>query len=240
MQPRAIGMIIDHQEIEHILQQMTDVLRNAAYKVARAKYPKGHEKYPEYFDEQDQLMIMDEVSIKALLKDAIDHYLQFYAMARSGSPADFNYYLGDSFAFVNEHINSEPHTLSYLASQFARACGVLAATLAPVVEDLSSSGHVVESVETFAVNSKESYYLVKGENPDYDCGYDPKEDDLSDVDVYQSPEKLLELTALQRVNNIIADTAEVRAGGEVVMKESIYPTVVHTSTSVSLDGDLLP
>lgn len=190
MQPRNIGMTINHYEIEHILQQMTDVLRNAAYAVANERYPVGHAKRDEFFAEDGTLLVMDETSIKALLKDALDHYLQFNAVARGGAHSDFNYYLSDSFALVNDYVNNNQHIISFLSSQFAQACGILASTLAPVIEDLSATGHTVEQVESFTLNDKESYYLVKGENPDYVEGYDPKEDDLSTVDTYQSPEEL--------------------------------------------------
>jgi hypothetical protein len=209
MQPRAIGMTINHHEIEHTLQQMSDVIRNAAYTVANERYPIGHEKRQEFFDETGTLLVMDETSIKALLKDAIEHYLQFHAVARGGSQADFNYYLNDSFEMIADYVNRNGHIVSYLSAQFASACGVLAATLAPVIEDLSGTGHGVERVESFTLNTQESYYLVVGENPDDAETYDPKDDDLSTVDVYQSPEVLdaiAERNYSRALNDIIGET----------------------------------
>ena len=214
MQPRAIGMTINHHEIEHTLQQMADVLRNAAYTVANERFPVGHEKRHEYWDDHGTLLVMDETSIKALLKDAVEHYLQFHAVARGGSHADFNYYLNDSFEMIADYIKTNPHILSYLAAQFASACGVLAATLAPVIEDLSNTGHGVDRVESYTLNTQESYYLVVGENPDDVETYDPKEDDLSTVDVYQSPEEL----------NAIADRNYSRALNDI-MGETHWPTL---------------
>lgn len=214
MQPRAIGMTISHHEIEHTLQQMADVLRNAAYKVANERYPDGHEKRKDFFDEVGTLMVMDETSIKALLKDAIEHYIQFHAVARSTSASDFNYYLNDSFSMVADHINCTPHILSYLSASFASMCGTLAATLSPVIEDLSMSGHTVDRVESFTLNTEESYYLVVGENIESAETYDEKEDDLSTVDVYQSPEALSRITERSRqreldahVNDIITNSS---------------------------------
>lgn len=187
MQPRAIGMMINHREIDHLLQQMADVIRNAAYKVCGEKFPVGHERRLEWFDEAGTLLAMDETSVKDLLKDAIDHYLMFHAVARSGNPSDFSYYLNDSFQMIVEHVNTNPHIGSFLSACFASACGILASTLAPAIEDLSSSGHGVDRVESFTLNTEESYYLVVGEDQET---YDPKEDDLSTVDTYQSPEEL--------------------------------------------------
>jgi hypothetical protein len=187
MQQRAIGMTINHREIDHLLQQMADVIRNAAYKVCGEKYPVGHERRSEWFDETGTLLAMDDTSVKDLLKDAIDHYLMFHAVARSGNQSDFNYYLNDNFQMIVEHVEANPHIGSYLSASFASACGILASTLAPVIEDLSSSGHGVDRVESFTLNTEESYYLVVGEDQET---YDPKDDDLSTVDTYQSPEEL--------------------------------------------------
>lgn len=228
MQPRAIGMTISHHEIEHILQQMSDVIRNAAYTVTNEKYPVSHPKRVEYFDDHGTLLVMDETSIKALLKDAVEHYLQFHAVARSGAHADFNYYLNDSFEMIQEHVNANPHILSYLSAQFASACGILAATLAPVIEDLSKTGHGVDRVESYTLNTKESYYLVVGEDPDEVETYDPKEDDLSTVDVYQSPEEL----------NEIAERNYSKALNDIV-GETTYPTLKSIyKTDVGIFGAL--
>lgn len=188
--PRVIGMTINHHEIEHTLQHMADVLRNAAYQVANEKYPVGNPKREEFFDETGTLIVMDETSVKALLKDALEHYLMFNATSRSTNSSDFNYYLSDSFAMVSDFISNDPQKLSYLSAQFARACGMLAGCLAPVIEDISNSGQLVEKVESFTLNTDESYYVVFGESVENMETYDPKDDDLSTVDVYQSPEEL--------------------------------------------------
>lgn len=201
MQPRALGMTVNHRELEHILQSMADVLRNAAYAECNERYPVGHLKRAEYFDEVGTLLVMDETSIKALLKDAVEHYLQFHAVARNSAGNDFTYYLGDSFSIVANRINSQPQVLSFLSANFAHMCGQLAGMLSPVVEDLSLTGHGVDRVESFVLNTDESYYLVVGEVQET---YDPKEDDLSTADVYQSPEVLqgiAERTHLRELNN---------------------------------------
>lgn len=189
-QPRTIGMMINHHEIEHTLTSMADVIRNAAYKVANEKYPIGHSQRDEFFDETGTLIAYDEMSIKSLLKDALEHYLQFNAGMQNPQAIEFNYYLSDSFKLVHDHINSEPHVLSFLSAQFAMACGNLAGMLSPVIEDLSRSGQTIEKVESFTMNTEESYYLVFGESPDSVVGYDPSEDDLKSVVINDTPETL--------------------------------------------------
>lgn len=185
-QPRTIGMMINHHEIEHTLTAMADVIRNAAYKVAKEKYAND----PEFFDETGTLIAYDEMSIKGLLKDALEHYLQFSAGMQNPQAIEFNYYLSDSFKLVQDHINSESHVLSFLSAQFAMACGNLAGMLSPVIEDLSRSGQTIEKVESFTMNTDESYYLVFGESPESAETYDPKDDDLKSVVIAESPEDL--------------------------------------------------
>lgn len=188
--PRTIGMMINHHEIEHTLTQMADVIRNAAYKVATDRYPKGHPQHEEFFDETGTLRAYDEMSIKALLKDALEHYLQFNAGMQNPKAIEFSYYLNDSFKLIQDHINETPHTLSYLSALFAMACGNLAGLLSPVIEDLSRSGQLIEKVESYTLNTNESYYLVFGENPENAEKYDPKEDDLKGMIINDSPEVL--------------------------------------------------
>ena len=185
-QPRTIGMMINHHEIEHTLTQMADVIRNAAYKVAKEKYADD----PEFWDETGTLIAYDEMSIKGLLKDALEHYLQFNAGMQNPQGIEFNYYLSDTFKLVHDHIHENPHTLSYLSTMFAMACGNLAGMLSPVIEDLSRSGQTIEKVESFTMNTNESYYLVFGESPENAESYDPKEDDLKSVVITDTPEAL--------------------------------------------------
>jgi hypothetical protein len=189
-QPRTIGMMINHHEIEHTLTSMADVIRNAAYKVATARYPIGHSQRDEFFDETGTLLAYDEMSIKSLLKDALEHYLQFNAGMQNPQAIEFNYYLSDTFKLVHDHINSEPHVLSFLSAQFAMACGNLAGMLSPVIEDLSRSGQGIEKVESFTMNTDESYYLVYGENHESVETYDPKDDDLKSMVINDTPEVL--------------------------------------------------
>lgn len=188
-QPRTIGMMINHHEIEHTLTSMADAIRNAAYKVATVKYPKEHPQHLEFFDETGTLLAYDEMSIKCLLKDALEHYLQFNAGMQNPKAIEFSYYLGDTFKLVQDHITENPHILSYLSAQFAMACGNLAGLLSPVIEDLSRSGQSIEKVESYTLNTNESYYLVFGENPNAET-YDPKDDDLKSVVINDSPEVL--------------------------------------------------
>jgi hypothetical protein len=189
-QSRTIGMMINHHEIEHTLTQMADVIRNAAYKVATARYPVGHPQHLEFFDETGTLTAYDELSIKGLLKDALEHYLQFNAGMQNPKAIEFSYYLNDSFKLIQDHINENPQTLSYLSALFAMACGNLAGMLSPVIEDLSRAGQSIEKVESYTLNTNESYYLVFGESPENAESYDPKEDDLKGMIINDSPEVL--------------------------------------------------
>lgn len=205
LESRTIGMMINHHEIEHTLTQMADVIRNAAYKVATERRDRMIKGYAEMFDETGTLIAYDEMSIKALLKDALEHYLQFSAGTQNAKPIDLNYYLGDSFQLVQEYINENAHTLSFLSASFAQACGALAGMLAPVIEDLSRSGQQVEKVESYTINTNESYYVVTGESFDNQETYDPAEDDLSTVDTYQTPEELAKVEARRRQKEELAD-----------------------------------
>ena len=186
-------MMINHHEIEHILTGMADVIRNAAYKVATERRDAGITGYAEMFDETGTLIAYDEMSIKALLKDSLENYLQFSAGMLNPGGIDFNYYLGDSFKLIEEHVQQNSYILTFLSTQFAMACADLAALLAPVIEDLSLTGQSIDKVESYTINTEESYYLVYGESPDHAETYDPKEDDLSTVDTYQSPQELAQL-----------------------------------------------
>lgn len=257
-EPRAIGMMISHHEIEHLITSMTDTIRNAAYKVAGERYPEGHRQRSEFFDETGTLIVYDELSVKAILKDALEHYLQFNAGLQNPKGADFNYYLDDSFALIENYIKNSPDTLSYLSAMFAQACGLLASMLAPVIEDLSRSGQSVEKVESFTMNMKESYYLVYGENFDNPETYDPEEDRLDNVDTYQSPEKLEALEKKQSdlknaekftdyVNTLTVinyqDVREKTLAGRIItqVKEAIaspgYITASFTAADVTLGND---
>lgn len=202
MQPRNIGMMVSHNEIQHLITQMADVIRNAAYKVANERWPEGSDRRSEYFDETGTLMAMDEISVRVQLVDALEHYVMFNT---SGTTAamDFNYYLEDSFQMVQPYINANPHILSYLSAKFAEACGILASTLSPVIQDLQSCGQSVEKIESFVQNTDETYYVVYGENFDNQETYDPVEDDLSTVDVYQSPEELAAIEKRRLQNQIV-------------------------------------
>lgn len=189
-QPQVIGMMLDHREIDHLLTNISDSLRNAAYKVATERYPKGSAKHHDFFDEDGTLIGYDEDSNKALLKDALDHYVQFSNEHGQHLQSDFNYYLGDSFQLVEEHINKDPQLMSYLTAQFASACGTLAGALQPVVQDLGNHGQTIDKIESFTIDREKSYYVVFGENVDQPAGYDPKEDDLSSVVIDDTPEDL--------------------------------------------------
>ncbi len=256
-EPRRIGMMINHQEVEHILTGMADVIRNAAYKVAGARWPEGHHLRHEYFDETGTLKLYDEMSVKALLKDAIDHYLEFHAINRSGSNADFNYYLGDSFALVASHINADPALISFLTAQFAMACGTLAASLSPAINDLAQVGQGIEKIESFVMNNEESYYLVYGENFDNPETYDPEEDRLDNVDTYQSPEELEALKQRREAKETIAKMMETGAvtleyrpaeataytGDQSVLKDHInhqIATQLQTNVGIMVDTYITP
>lgn len=232
MKTRSIGMTINHIEIEHTLQQMADVIRNAAYKVANELYPLGHGRREEWFDANGTLLVMDEISIKSLLKDAMEHYLQFHTATQNSNPSDFNYYLNDSFEMVSAHITAQPQVISYLSASFASMCGQLAATLAPVIEDLSLTGHCVDQIEAFTLNAHESYYLVMGDNPDLSEQYDRKEDDLSTVDTYQTPDVLEAISQREHNRIITASVNTIISNGSI--NDQKYMNLDKTIKSVPL------
>lgn len=228
IKPRRIGMMINHHEVEHILTAMADVIRNAAYKVASVRWPVGHHLRHEYFEEDGTLKMFDDLSVKSLLKDAMDHYLEFHAISRSGTNADFNYYLGDSFGLVANHINSDPALISFLTAQFAMACGTLASSLAPAINDLAQVGQGIEKIESFVMNADESYYLVYGENFDNPETYDPEDDRLDNVDTYQSPEELEALKKRRETKEKLAEQLE-QYSKKLSDSELIYRPVLNTT-----------
>lgn len=193
-----IGMLVNHGEIEHLLTSMSDSLRNAAYKVANQIAPKGSEKYDEFFDEVGTLKGYDEDTNKALLRDCLDHYVQFANAYGGTERTDFNYYLESNFLMVQQYVNQHPEVLAYLTSLFARACGILSSVLQPVMEDIYSRGQLIDKIESFITGPENTYYLVYGDNIDNPETYDPKEDDLSDVDCTQTPEELAQLEVRAR------------------------------------------
>ncbi|ABY62912.1 hypothetical protein ST201phi2-1p079 [Pseudomonas phage 201phi2-1] len=192
---RNIGMLIHHGELDHILTSMSDSLRNAAYKVATEIAPKGSQKYDEYFDEDGTLRGYDVDTNKALLRDCLDHYVQFANCTTDRT--DFNYYLETNFQLVQNYVNQRPEVISYLTSLFATACGILSSVLQPVIENIYSTGQMVDKIESFVTGPENTYYLVYGEDIDNVETYDAKEDDLSDVDVSQSPEELARLKVIE-------------------------------------------
>lgn len=196
-QSSNIGMLVNHAEIDHLLTSMSDSLRNAAYKVANEIAPKGSEKYSEFFDDVGTLIGYDEDTNKAMLRDCLDHYVQYANSFGSAERMDFNYYLETNFQMVLPYITSRPEVMSYLTSLFATACGILSSVLHPVIEDIYARGQLIDKIESFVTGTDNTYYLVYGEDIDNPETYDPKEDDLSDVDVSQSPEVLQRLSAVE-------------------------------------------
>ncbi len=185
-----IGMLINHGEINHLLTNMSDSIRNAAYKVATQIAPKGSDKYDEYFDEDGTLKGYDEDSNKAILRDSLDHYVHYSNAYGSIERMDFFYYLETNFQMVKDYIVSQPNMLSYLTSLFATACGILASALQPVIEDIYSRGQMVDHIESYVTGPENTYYLVYGDDIDSTDTYDPKEDDLSSVVLDDTPEEL--------------------------------------------------
>lgn len=158
-QPRVVGMTINHRELDHLLTSISDVIRNAAYKVAK----------PEDFDESGTLIVMEESAVKALLQDALDHYIQFTAgtiINPNNQHLSFNYYLDDSFQMVADYIKQDPTVFSYVSALFAQACGVLSSAIAPAIEDVCSSGQSIEKIDSFTIGSDNSYYVIHGESDD--------------------------------------------------------------------------
>lgn len=198
----TIGMLVNHQEIEHLLTGMSDTLRNAAYKIAKANDHK------DMFDEDGTLIGYDEDTNKALLRECLDHYVQFANAYGSTERTDFNYYLSDSFTFVAEYCNQHQHIISFLTASFAQACGILSSVLQPAMDDLLSRGQMIDKVESYTTSFENTFYLVYGEDIDNPETYDPKEDDLSDVDVSQSPEELTRLSILQTSKSYLESIAE--------------------------------
>lgn len=197
-----IGMLVNHQEIDHLITAMSDSLRNAAYKVANQIAPKGSPKYHEFFDEDGTLQGYDIDTNKALLRDCLDHYVQFANTYGGLERTDFSYYLETNFELVRYYVSTNPDVMAYLTSLFASACGILASVLQPVMENILSRGQMVDRIESYVTGPENTYYLVCGEDIDNPETYDPKEDDLSDVDVSQSPE------VLERLNTVEARRRE--------------------------------
>ena len=191
-----IGMLVNHQEIDHLITAMSDSLRNAAYKVANEIAPKGSPKYHEFFDEGGTLLGYDIDSNKALLRDCLDHYVQFVNTYGGTERTDFNYYLETNFDLVRTYVNANPEVMAYLTSLFASACGILASVLQPVMENILNRGQMIDRIESYVTGPENTYYLVYGDDIDNPETYDSKEDDLSDVDVSQSPEVLERLSAV--------------------------------------------
>lgn len=191
-----IGMLVNHQEIDHLITAMSDSLRNAAYKVANQIAPKGSPKYHEFFDEDGTLQGYDIDTNKALLRDCLDHYVQFVNTYGGLERTDFSYYLETNFELVRYYVSTNPDVMAYLTSLFASACGILASVLQPVMENILSRGQMIDRIESYVTGPENTYYLVYGDDIDNPETYDPKEDDLSDVDVSQSPEVLERLKSV--------------------------------------------
>lgn len=234
-------MLIHHGELDHILTSMSDSLRNAAYKVATEIAPKGSQKYDEYFDEDGTLRGYDVDTNKSLLRDCLDHYVQFANCTTDRT--DFNYYLETNFQLVQNYVNQRPEVISYLTSLFATACGVLSSMLQPVIENIYSTGQMVDKIESFVTGPENTYYLVYGEDIDNPETYDPKEDDLSDVDVSQSPEELARLKLLEETRREIdriadeypgrvTDEAYNKALNELLGTEDEVCEALHNSTYI--------
>lgn len=230
-----IGMLINHGEIDHLLTSMSDALRNAAYKVANQIAPKGSDKYDEYFDETGTLKGYDEDTNKAWLRDSLDHYVQ-YANAYGGTErTDFNFYLETNFQMVQPYISQHPEILAYLTSLFARACGILSSVLQPVMEDIYSRGQLIDKIESFVTGPENTYYLVYGDNIDSPEIYDPKEDDLSDVDCTQTPEELAQLEtrararALNEVVNTCTSNPNNAEAVKMILERQDHPGIGHHS-----------
>lgn len=219
--PANIGMLVNSQEINHLITAMSDSLRNAAYKVANEMAPQGSPRYHEFFDENGTLIGYDQDTNKALLHDCLDHYVQYSNAYGSMERTDFNYYLESNFEMVRGYVNQNPQVLSYLTSLFATACGILSSVLQPAMEDIYSRGQMIDKIESFVASPENTYYLVYGEDIDNPETYDPKEDDLSDVDCTQTPEELAKLE--QRTQTSTLDAA-------------VYnPASCYTKESVSLN-----
>lgn len=206
MNPANVGMLINHQEIDHLITAMSDSLRNAAYKVANQIAPKDSPKYHEYFDEDGTLRGYDMDSNKALIRDCLDHYVQYSNAFGAMERTDFNYYLESNFEMVRGYVNANPEIMAYLTSLFARACGILSSVLEPVMENIINRGQIIDRIESFVTGPENTYYLVYGEDIDNQESYDPKEDDLSDVDCTQTPEELAKLeqrAKARELNNLL-------------------------------------
>lgn len=226
-QPRTVGMLINHRDIDHILTSMSDTLRNAAYKVAKDRG------YDEMFDETGTLIGYDEDSNKALLKDCLDHYVQYCNVYGSAERTDFNYYLADSFDLVAEYCTQDDRIISYLTSLFSQACGILANVLQPAMADIHACGQLVDKIESYATSFENTFYLVYGEDIDNPESYDPTEDDLSTVDCSQTPEELMKLEVKR-----IAKEAWNEATGDKTCGEVLDASPYSNTPNVSFRGIL--
>lgn len=170
---RKVGIMVDSGSIESNITHMSDVIRNANFKVLDAQGIKPNED-GEYVDEEGDNLLMEEGVVKALLQDAIDSYLVASLPGRNkADPNEFTYYLWDSFPNVAEHIQAEPRISSYVSSLFANTCGMLINSLAPAIQDITEHGQVLESIETFHHGPSTSYYLLVGEDAEQELDDDP-------------------------------------------------------------------
>lgn len=223
--PRVVGMLVNHQEIDHLLTQMSDVLRNTAYRLANERYPKGHKDRHQYFDDEGTLIGYDIDSNKALLHDALDHYVQYSRDANPTERLDFANYLQESFQMVAQEIMADQHALSFLTASFASACGILSSVLTPIMDDVACHGQLIDKIESYAVSFENTFYLVHGEDVDNPESYDPTEDDLSTVDCTQTPEELVKLEVKRIAKDAWDEATKDKTYGEVIAA-SPYAMVV--------------
>lgn len=183
-----IGMMINHIEVNHLIVSLSDALRNTAYKVANQIAPKGSSKHLEFFDEDGTLIGYDTDTNTILIRDCLDHYLQYANAYGDLERSDFAYYLQTNFEMIAAHVLGDQQLLAYMTALFSSACGILSSVLEPVMQDIYNRGQMIEKIESFVTGPENTYYLIYGDDIDNPETYDPKEDDLSDVDVSQPAE----------------------------------------------------
>lgn len=153
MNSRTCGIMINSKTVDRQVQQMTDVIRN---KMLQTHVPK---------DEDD--VVAEEDSVIVLVNECVNKHVEYILSGPPKENLGFGHYVKEYFPSVDEAITNDPTTMNYLEAKFAETTGILGTALAPAIEDLSFNGCAIDSIEGFAVGQDNCYYVLVGDNPDY-------------------------------------------------------------------------
>lgn len=144
MQPIRCAVMVDVKPVQIAFTQMCDVIRGLAL---------GAGLNPEEVEED---------SIKTLLDQCVNHYLE-YILSHSQGNLGFNYYIEEYFKRFAPFILSRPDAMQFLGAQFAIITAQVANNLQPAVAALGNGGQHVEHINSHLIQpGKLSMYLVEG------------------------------------------------------------------------------